>query len=179
MKTEDKLASALQSIEFIPSDRQRQAKAAFWSIASESPVFDPQGVSLSQVRQWVSDPEIVRWWPTPGFQDWFLNRDELRQRIEWAVHRGLDAVMDVFDDTEAPAMAKIRAFEIVSKLAGKEPAKRQVTEYADKDIQKMSEQELRNYLQKLGWGKDGEEQTAEVAEAHADKSTNRRDRLDS
>lgn len=168
---EEKLAEAVEQLEspFRVTEAMRMVKAAFWAKAVDSPLVSPSGpLTLPSVQRLVDAPQLERWWSLPGFPEWFANSDEVRQRLEWAVNLGIDAVVEILADPGAPPMAKIRAFEIVSRLTGKEPAKKSEVKYTDDHIQRMNSAQLRAYLAREGvhiGASDGDTQTDDSADS--------------
>jgi hypothetical protein len=152
-EVEEKLAEVLESIDFVPTEAMRAAKAAFWAVAMDTPLVDPQNITLAAALQLTGVTQLRRWWASPGFSAWWANKDELRQRIEFLVHKGLDAIEEVLADAETPATAKVRAFEILARLADKEPAKVKEIKFADASIQSMSAAQLTRFLEKMGYAK--------------------------
>lgn len=126
-----------------PSPAQRRAKTKFWSRRMDLGNTPP---TLAEALQVTGEPGLKRWWNQPGFQDWFSNSGEAKERLEYLWHAGMDAIENIFLDPDANHNAKVQAFKIVAQLAGKEPSRTE--KYADESIQKMSKEMLKDYIKK-------------------------------
>jgi len=160
--TKANLEDLVVELEFQPNNSQLEAKSAFWAIAADSPLVDPANITLATVQQIYPDTRVRRWWGIPGFQDWFCNRHEWRQKVEYLVNIGLDAVKAVLEDPDAAPSARIKAFEVIAKLADREPAKVKEVRFADSNIEKMSKEQLEAYIRgkvaRLGEVNTGDEE---------------------
>ena len=136
------LEAIKEDLVFLPSPNHRRAKSKFWSRYSD--LADGGEVSLASALQLTKEPQLAKWWNLPGFKDWFLNKDEARERLEYLWYLGMDAMEAIFLDPEANHNAKVNAFKQIASLAGKEPNKNE--KYADEDIQKMDAAKLKAYI---------------------------------
>jgi hypothetical protein len=126
----------------------QRAKSAFWTIAADTPMVDPSDITLAAIQQICPDTRVKRWWSIPGFREWFCNKHEWRQRVEYLVNRGLDAIEDVLSDPEAAPSARVKAFEVLAKLSNKEPARVKEVRFADSQIEKMSKEQLEAFIER-------------------------------
>lgn len=129
---------------FLPSPVHRRAKTKFWTRYMD--LDTGTKVNLAQALQLTGEPSLAKWWNLPGFQDWFLNKEEARERLEYLWYLGMDAIEDIFLDPDANHNAKVQALKIIANLAGKEPTRTE--KYADESIQKMDKDKLRAYIKK-------------------------------
>ena len=144
--TEHKQLEALLSqVVFSPTPEQRKVKASFWAVFGSEGLGDEE-VSLSAILAVTNDTRMREWWYLDGFQNWFLNKEEHRQRVEYLSFLALDAIENVFlqgtSDTAKIAAAKL-LFEAASKMPRKGTA-----QYADDAINKMTEAQLKEYLKR-------------------------------
>jgi len=138
------LESLYQDLIFLPSPPHRRAKSKFWSRHMDLDTGSP--VNLAQALQITGEPQLSRWWSLPGFLDWFLNKDEAKERLEYLWYLGMDTIESIFLDPDANHNAKVQAFKIIAQLGGKEPVKSE--KYADAQIQSMDQAKLKEYILK-------------------------------
>lgn len=136
------LENIKQDLVFLPNPAHRRAKSKFWARYGD---LDTGGeVSLASALQLTREPQLKKWWHLPGFKDWFLNKDEAKERLEYLWFLGMDALESIFLDPESNHNARVNAFKIIAQLAGKEPSKEE--KYADAEIQKMDKKRLKAYI---------------------------------
>jgi len=145
------IVDPVDEISFVANRSMQQTKAAFWCGAADTPMIDPTDLTLAAVQHLCKDTRIRRWWSLPGFKEWFSNKEEWRQRVEYLVNRGLDAVEDVLNDVEAAPSARVKAFEALARLAEKDPARVKEVRFADSQLNGMSREQLTAYIQRLGY----------------------------
>lgn len=138
------LEAIKEDLVFLPSPNHRRAKSKFWSRYGD--LEDGSQVTLAAALQLTKEPQLAKWWNLPGFKDWFLNKDEARERLEYLWYLGMDAMEQLFLDPEANHNAKVNAFKQIASLAGKEPNRNE--KFADEDIQKMDKARLKAYILK-------------------------------
>lgn len=133
---------------FVPSAEMRKAKAAYWAKIEDSglpspPPTLPHAVKISGVRA------LNKWWSMPLFQEWFGNRDEYRQRIEFLVDLALDKAQAILmSDDPKTATASVSLIKILIEASNKMPQRYDRIKYADEAIQKMDKAELENFVAK-------------------------------
>lgn len=148
--TEKKLESVLAEVIFVPSPPQRQVKAAFWAKLAESPVADAGNITLAVAQDLTNDTRLQKWWRVEGFQDWFTNKTEWKQRLAYLADLSLDTAESILTDPNAQASAKVRLIEILARLANKEPARSKEIKYLDKDVQNMDLAQLESLFDQHG-----------------------------
>lgn len=141
----DKLANLKDDLLFLPSPVHRRAKSKFWA-RHDSLLGGPGTPSAAEVMEITGEPGIKKWWSVPGFKEWFLNKDEARERLEYLYMIALDSAESVLLDPDANANAKVQMVKVIAQLAGKEPEK--TTKYVDEDIQKLTPEKLKEYIKK-------------------------------
>ncbi len=150
MSTITKAAQHLEivasELTYIPSGEQRKSKSAFWARFNDNPLCEPQDITLAIALQFCNDERLTKWWPQDGFKEWFRNRDEFRQRVEYLVHQALDSLEYVLVDPKAQASAKVNAAKLLMEVARKMPQKNQAEQFLDEKISSMSRKELEEYI---------------------------------
>lgn len=148
-KLQPVLNKAVDVVVFKPSLDQKRAKSNYWSyfMSSEAPEA-PEIVSQEIALRYAGDKRLSDWWALEGFQDWFLNRDEFRQRIEFLADISLDELQMLIRDDQTNATAKISAIKMVLEAAGKLSKPVEATGKGNSPIDTMSKQELERYIQK-------------------------------
>ena len=149
-KTAEQIIEVLASdLTYIPNNEQRRTKSAFWSRFMDNPICDPSQITLAIALKFVSHSALERWWKQPGFQDWFKNKEEFRERIEHLVHLGMDALEQILmSDDPKSASAKVNAVKLLMEIGRKMPPKQQAEKFLDQSIASMGKQELEEYIKK-------------------------------
>lgn len=143
------LALAVDDITFLPSPEQRKAKAAFWAAYTDNPVLDLETISSEEARRYAADTRVYKWWPIPGFRDWFLNKDEFRQRLEYLANIALDAAEEILLNPTAHPSARTNMAKLVIEAAGRMPNKfAKEPKFADEIISRMTRRELEEYIRR-------------------------------
>jgi uncharacterized protein with HEPN domain len=106
-------------------------------------------MGLQHALQVTGASSLKEWWGEAGFKEWFLNREEGREKLEYLFMRALDAAEDILNDPNAQASARVNMIKVIGELANKFPSKYQ-EKFSDEDINRMDEKQLRNYLEKRG-----------------------------
>lgn len=142
------LGKVLEEVVFIPTPAMRKVKAAYLAATSENPLLVGQDPTAASVQQVTGDTRVSKWWSTPGFRDWFSNRDEFRQRVEYLANLALDTIEDILLDGEANASARNAAAKLMIEAAGKLPKGTSTEKYADEQISSMSKAELEQFIRR-------------------------------
>lgn len=130
---------------FLPSPPQRRAKSKFW-VRYDSLLGAPETLSSSDIANITQEPTITKWWSQPYFKEWFLNKEEEKERLDYLYNLGLDSLEQLFLNPEANHNARVNALKVIALLASKEPSKNE--KFSDEDIQRMDKIKLRAYIQK-------------------------------
>lgn len=151
----EQVADLLTEMTYIPSPEQRRIKANFWSAHSDSPLAADSDITASYAIQLVGDARIQKWWSLPGFQAWFRNADEYRQRLEYLAQLALDAAEDILLDRDASPAARVHMAKLVIEAAGKMPSRTAGPAEPARDaraaarIGSLTKQQLLDYTRKL------------------------------
>lgn len=140
------LAAAQTDLVFAPTPDMRRAKAAFWSRVADAPALDGGPVTLAAAQQVGSDKRLTKWWTLPGFQEWFQNKEEFRERMEYLADIALDALEQVLTDPDANPSAKVNSAKLVLEAASKMPRKE--AEAPTSRLESMSRGELEDYVRR-------------------------------
>lgn len=137
------LAGTRDVIVFQAEPAHRRAKSNFWThfTGSNGSVAPPE--DLATALRYGADRRISTWWSLPGFQDWFLNRDEFRQRLEFLSHLSLDVLEEILVSKQSSSNDKLQALKLILAAQPKETTEAEV---ADAVIAKMTKQQLQEYI---------------------------------
>lgn len=107
---------------FTPSKTQRRAKACFWVAWQDNPSVDIELITAQEAVHLSNSPAVNSWWSSPGFKEWFLNRDEHRQRLEYLYDLALDAAEEILLSTDPKTQsARVNVIKAVAELGSKFP----------------------------------------------------------
>jgi hypothetical protein len=148
MSGELKLASVVDDLVFLPKSEQRQVKSAFWAVVADNPIHDPETITLEDMMKVTGDTRLRRWIKEPGFREWFLNKEEFRQRLEYLAHLTLDRLEKILSDDEGHASAQVQAAKLIIEAANRMPQKWVKETYLDDRIQKMGKAELEQFIRR-------------------------------
>lgn len=140
------LAAAQTDLVFTPTPDMRKAKASFWSRFAEAPALDGGPVTLAAAQQVATDKRLTKWWSIPGFQDWFQNKEEFKERLEYLADIALDSLESVLTDPDANPSAKVASAKLVLEAASKMPKKE--ADAPASRLETMSRNELEDYVRR-------------------------------
>lgn len=151
-------ASELESLAcdvlYQPTDRERQLKASFWLKVAENPMLDASHISLDTVRHVLNKEIDSTVWARPGFKEWFCNKDEHRERLEYLFSLALDAAEQILMNQEPKAQsARVNMVKTIAELASKVPGKgpgNTPTDKMLKAVNGMDKAQLELFLQREG-----------------------------
>jgi hypothetical protein len=135
---------------YLPTPPQRKVKAAFWAVYNENPIMGVDKINLATVQQITGSAVVSKWWAKDGFKEWFLNKDETRQRLEYLFNLSLDTAEEILIDPEANTNAKVQMIKLLAELTNKMPQKWKQEKFLDENIQKMDKRQLEGFLKKHG-----------------------------
>ena len=141
------LAAASTDLTFAPTPDMRRAKAAFWHRFADAPTsLSSDPVTLASVQQFGTDKRLSKWWTLPGFAEWFQNKEEFRERLEYLADIALDSLEQVLTDPDSNPSAKVALAKLVLEAASKMPKKE--VESPSTRLEAMSRTELEDYVRK-------------------------------
>lgn len=137
----DRALSAIESTGagkvLVPTDSQLQAKCRFWART----VGAPADLTVDQIATYAGTSSVRKWWSTPGFQDWFLNRDDARERILFLYIKILDQAQSLIANGDINANALLNLVKSIQLIEERLYPKVEDGENLE-DFEKMSESEL-------------------------------------
>lgn len=145
-----KITDLADNVIYTPTATAKKLKAKFWARYTPGPNIGPDSITAVEVMDICKDTRAKGLWAQPGFRDWFLNRDENRERIEHLFGLALDAAESILTDESAHASAKVNMIKVIGELANKFPSRYQQERFTDDDINKMNEIQLKTWLEKRG-----------------------------
>lgn len=149
--SEVELLQASVELFFVPSPLQQQLKAQFWARFEPGPFADKSRLNLPLVQEHVNDPKLKQYWGVPGFKEWFSNKDEAREKLEYLFMLASSAMEQVLLDPGANANAKANIFKNLAEMTGRlTKGGKEADKFSDDQVNKMSEEELRKFIQKKG-----------------------------
>lgn len=104
---------------YIPSDDERRVKASFWKRFTDTPICNPNAITLAAAQSLLNDSRLDRWWSKPGFKEWFANQEEWRERAEYIAQLALGVFENLLTDPATQAATKYAAARDALKLTGK------------------------------------------------------------
>jgi len=162
-----------ENLVYVPDEDAKSLKAAFWAKAKDNPLVDPNSITLATVQQLLGNTKVSKLWHLDGFAAWFSNGEEWRQKLEYALNVALDEMIDLLRNPGTMGSAKVRAFEVIARLADREPARVKEVKVLDDDIKKMSQKQLREFIEKhTGQLKEGQTSTQAKTEDLAESDPN-------
>ena len=150
-KIDKKLESMLSQIVFIPESEHLRIKSAFYTVFDENPVCDSEDITAAQIAQITKSPKIFEYWHLPGFKQWFQNSNELKQQINYLLYDCVKTAHEIIKDPEQNPNARIKAIELMFKIADKMPKQYGKVEYRDKQIGQMNEEQLKEFIKKSNY----------------------------
>ena len=146
LKIKAALSKAVDVVEFTPSESHRRAKSNFWSYFSSNDSLPPTSVTLDLASKYCGDRRITEWWSSVGFEAWFSNRDEFKQRVEFLADLALDQLYSLLKDPETGAASKVAAIRMIMDVGQKMAAKAPKEDTIETKIAKMSKAELETFI---------------------------------
>jgi hypothetical protein len=131
---------------FRPEDSHRRAKGAFWSHFFSSGDVPPALIDAAAAARFSGFLEVLDWWETPGFPEWFGNGEEFRQKVEYVSYLGLDVLQEVLSDRNARAADRLSAARMALEIASKFPKSNQKEQFADEKISEMDKKQLEEFI---------------------------------
>jgi hypothetical protein len=146
-----KLATVTRDLSLFsqPTSDQRQTKERFWGLFMQGDAEVPSEVDLATALRFGQDKRISTWWDIPGFRDWFLNKQEFKDRVEFMAHLALDGIQEVLQDKTATPASRVAAAKLALEVANKLPkaGSNQDGKYLDEKINEMDSKELERFIQ--------------------------------
>lgn len=131
---------------FRPLPNQRQAKTRYWALVSEQALLeDLDSHDYTELSAILQCPQLPIWLQNPQFKVWFGNKHEHLQRVEYLFDLALDAAEQILQNEDPRAQsARVAMIKVLADLANKRKAEK----IADVQINQMTEEQLRSYIEK-------------------------------
>lgn len=132
-----------------PTTEQRKARSVFWThFGTEGVPPPPPLPDLAAALRFGGDSRISKWWDLPGFQQWFWNNEEFKQRLEFIAGLALDTLEEVVGDPTQKTSDRLNAAKMIMEAAGKFPSKKADggERFLDEKIASMGRQELESFI---------------------------------
>jgi hypothetical protein len=131
---------------FRPLPMQRQAKTRYWALVSEQALLEELDAhDPYELARTLQCPALPAWLENPQFRVWFGNKHEHLQRIEYLFDLALDAAEQILQNEDPKAQsARVAMIKTLSDLANK----RRTEKIADTQINQMTPEQLRAYIEK-------------------------------
>lgn len=160
-RLKNQLGKAADVVSFSPNEAQRRAKSNFWSFFASGEALPPTQVDLAIATKYAGDRRISEWWQLEGFADWFANKDEFRQRVEFLADLALDELYRLIKNSDTQATAKVAAIRMImdvgKKISQKAPSEEsQVGEKIASMDKKELEEYIKSRLSKLSLNEDSD-----------------------
>lgn len=135
-----------------PTPDQRLIKAEFQVALANGP--SPEKVTAAFAVQITNRGVIERWWPVPGFREWFLDASSFENRAEAYANNALE----IANEIACTAMKdgdRMSAVKFLVEVAGKIKKHQTEEKFLDESIQKAGLNELNKMIEKaLGESND-------------------------
>ncbi len=143
----NQLGKAADVVSFSPTEAQRRAKSNFWSFLASGEALPPAEVDLAIATKYAGDRRITEWWSLEGFADWFANKDDFRQRVEFLADLALDELYKLIKGAETQDSAKVAAIRMImdvgKKISQKTPTEESIV---GEKIASMDKKQLEEYI---------------------------------
>lgn len=140
------VAAATESL-FRPTDDQQKAKSGFWFAVAQGQVPQDSLQPDSAIAvKFAGDSRIARWWDTPGFIDWFYNREEFLKQAAYVGEISLTGLEKLLTSPLTSVKDKLTAIKLGFEVAGK--LQKSEGQSTSDQISKMTRTELEAYISK-------------------------------
>ena len=143
------MAEVTDKVIFEPTSTQAKLKAKFWTRFQPGPLVNTGTLTLAKAAEITGSTQLKKWWYIPGFLEWFMNKEEERERLKYLFNKGLDTIENILDNPEANANAKANIIKMLAEMNGY-LGKKPIEKFADESINKMSEAQLKEFLERKG-----------------------------
>jgi len=134
---------------FTPTLPQSKFKA---SLYAKHPRVQVSELTPQQLQTLTGNRSVVRWAEQEGFLEWLAEKDTVKRLLEATSESAVKCLMNIITETDVgptgrvTAANQVAAARLILEYAGFTPPSHRVVEYRDKDIEKMSETELKEFI---------------------------------
>jgi len=148
----EKLQEIIEATTFVPTEVQAKVKAKMLGLVMDNPIYSLEDLTLDGAIDLTKDKRLEKWWNLDGFQDWFKNKNEFKQKNEYLISLAQDAMERILTSTNPKmAGAQVNAFKALIEVADKLPAKKGELKYKDETINRMDPLQLEDFIRKAGY----------------------------
>jgi len=125
---------------FRPTESQKRAKAALMAALSDpmNSLIDPKTISMTLAMRLTGVQTLNHWWQQPGFQAWFLNKEETKQKIKYLTDKALETAVQILDDPDPrTANAKVAILRTLMQYEAAEVQTKTNTRFDSMDMQQL------------------------------------------
>jgi len=141
------LSAASQEVVFEPTPEMRRAKAAFWSgVEDNNELTLSSPMTLAAASALGADKKLTRWWGIPGFSEWWQNKQEFKQRLEYLAQLALDSLEEIMTDPNTSSSARVNSAKLILDAANKMPKKTAEEASPETKLAAMSRTQLEDYI---------------------------------
>ena len=136
----DVIISKLINDTFRPTEAQKRAKAALMAALSDpmNSLLDPKTISMTLAMRLTGIQTLNTWWHQPGFQNWFLNKEETKQKIKYLTDKALETAVQILDDPDPrTANAKVAILRTLMQYEAAEVQTKTNTRFDSMDMQQL------------------------------------------
>ena len=136
----DVIISKLINDTFRPTEAQKRAKAALMAALSDpmNSLIDPKTISMTLAMRLTGVQTLNHWWQQPGFQAWFLNKEETKQKIKYLTDKALETAVQILDDPDPrTANAKVAILRTLMQYEAAEVQTKTNTRFDSMDMQQL------------------------------------------
>lgn len=132
---------------FRPTPEMQQWKAKYWAGALS---IDEATPDVADVVRVVGSDKVRQHWGKPGFQEWFLNKESFKWKLEYLFDKATDAMEEILDNRDPKAQsARVNVIKLISELASKMP-KPEEKDNLSKQLGTMDRVQIDAWLEKQG-----------------------------
>ena len=136
----DVIIAKLINDTFRPTEAQKRAKAALMAALSDpmNSLIDPKTISMTLAIRLTGVQTLNHWWQQPGFQAWFLNKEETKQKIKYLTDKALETAVQILDDPDPrTANAKVAILRTLMQYEAAEVQTKTNTRFDSMDMQQL------------------------------------------
>lgn len=133
----DVIINRLINDTFRPTEAQRKAKAALLASLADpaNTILDTRSINLATALKLTGVTTVRGWWDQPGFQAWFLNKEETKQKIKYLTDKALESVSQILDDPDPrTSSAKVSILKTLLQYEAAEVQTKTNTRFDSMDI---------------------------------------------
>lgn len=136
----DVIIAKLINDTFRPTEAQKRAKAALMAALSDpmNSLIDPKTIGMTLAMRLTGVQTLNHWWQQPGFQAWFLNKEETKQKIKYLTDKALETAVQILDDPDPrTANAKVAILRTLMQYEAAEVQTKTNTRFDSMDMQQL------------------------------------------